>query len=204
MSRLLITTFSLAVTGFAMVQTALAGYMPTSCDAGNASANGQVSSECRDNNTSGYVANNGDATITTFMNTVWSDYAPLSTVVKNGTSSGDFSFSVSDAASGTGFENYFEFLLPAEYLGTEVDWVLAVKQSGYLVSYLFEDLLVEADQPAITGYFNSPWKNGSDDFSWAGGLVGESTTPIPEPGSLALIGLGLMGLGLARRRLRRS
>ncbi|MFC4259766.1 PEP-CTERM sorting domain-containing protein [Marinobacter lacisalsi] len=202
MNRLLLSTIALA--GLTAAQSAVAGYMPTSCDATNASANGSLSVECRDNNTSGYPADNGDGTLTIFMNTVWSDYGPLTTVVKDGTSSGGFSFSVSDADSGSGFENYFEFFLPADYLGSEVDWVLAVKQSGYLVSYLFEDLLVENDQPAITGYFNSPWQNGSDDFSWAGGLVGEPSTPIPEPGSLALIGLGLVGLGALRRRASRA
>src|SRR5262249_35780832 len=35
-------------------------------------------------------------------------------------------------------------------------------------------------------------------------LVGATCTPIPEPGTIAMFGLGLLGLGLVKARRRRS
>jgi hypothetical protein len=42
--------------------------------------------------------------------------------------------------------------------------------------------------------------NRQSDSGFALGNYQSSTTPVPEPGTLALLGLGMAGLGLARRR----
>ncbi|MGE0581537.1 MAG: PEP-CTERM sorting domain-containing protein [Steroidobacteraceae bacterium] len=55
---------------------------------------------------------------------------------------------------------------------------------------------------SITGMFSVDWADwNSNTSNWTGRLViPESSVGVPEPGTLALLGLGLFGLGLMRRR----
>ena len=97
-----------------------------------------------------------------------------------------------DGAGAGGFEEIYNFTGP-EIIGTGssngngfADWTL----ESVDLSTFASDALV---------YFNAVWDGavaGAESFF----LVDREATPVREPGTLILMGLGLLGLGLAHRR----
>lgn len=174
-----------------------------SCNVNDASANGAVADECAGDNAIG--ANPNDETA--FVNTNFQDGGdPFLFVDKTGEAStlADFVLTVtSDDSTPYLFDYTLE--VPIAWIGEVVDWVLVIKQaSNSTTAYLFEDVTL-----GIEGGFNSFWINPAgktvNDYSHASGLLrvadgGGGDDEIPEPGVLFLMGAGLLGLGLARRR----
>ncbi len=107
---------------------------------------------------------------------------------------GNWVLAVSDAAGGLNLPTY-------------MDLVFALKASDYYAAYLFTGMLVDGSD---SGTYHISWNNnggqiaGFSHMSLYGraGSNGGGTPPlsIPEPGVILLLGAGLVGLGLARRR----
>ena len=86
---------------------------------------------------------------------------------------------------------YHEFQISYFLNGTAIDSSALVGASGFTSNYL----VTGVDFDAFNIVETSP-----EDWLWMDELSVKYATAVPEPGSLALLGLGMAGLGVMRRR----
>lgn len=109
----------------------------------------------------------------------------------NGGGTGSWVLTVSDPNPGT-----------VPDLPIVVDIIAFMKAGTPGAFYFFEDVVIDTSN---NGTFSISWTNNGGRTPGLSGFslfFGEATSRVPEPGSVALLGLALAGLGLVTRRRR--
>lgn len=95
----------------------------------------------------------------------------------------------------------YELQVAPNWVGRTVDWAMMIKQGSgenSSIAYLFETVTL-----GIDGLFSNWNRNlNEQDYSHLSGFIRVHTAKVPEPATLGLLGIGLLGLGLAATRRR--
>lgn len=146
-----------------------------------------------------YGGNNGNELL--WNENTWQSYAKIEESDDGSfLAEGGFSLSFDAGSDSSGTWNF-----SGDFSGWDSIFIVtkASNDPGW-AAYFFDNL---GDYSELSGTFSIPWTaNGNENAGVAGlshlSLYTRQATQVPEPGTLSLIGLGLIGLGLSRRSRR--
>lgn len=209
MNRLGLSSSLVGAAMLVAAQFSIAG--PIDCTGGgvndthSATANGAYADACHYHTEN--IANPTD--ITDHTNLIWGAGGDFTYVGKDGEAGDIAGFSLSVSAGEDPYKYSYQLLVPSEWQGVTVDWVLGVKQaSNSYMSYLFNDVVL-----GIDGGYNNFWLNNSqgpqgpklvNDYSFVAGFIRITDVPVPEPGTALLLATGIFGLVASRKRMKKT